>query len=154
MVSLMIQSCQCLFSSVLHSGDLNIDNVNTKLLNFLKFRFQIVWYSNGGSMDYVLCNGLTIWILDHYIRKQDGFHLSGIQMAFENQTIWHSTSFQPFEYQIRSVFRSLNLFRSQVNCFYWFRYHGFKSIIAFVPQHRFKTGQVNHLFHHLVKGHP
>ena len=28
-----------------------------------------------------------------YIRKQDGVHLSYIQMTFEYQTIWHSTSF-------------------------------------------------------------
>ena len=33
--------------------------------------------------------------------------LSGIQMALKNQTIWHPTSFQPFQYQqTSSVFRS------------------------------------------------
>ena len=56
----------------------------------------------------------TIQILDQYIRKQDGVHLSFIQMvglsstqmAFKNQTIWHLTSFRPFDYQTSSVFRS------------------------------------------------
>ena len=33
--------------------------------------------------------------------------LSSIQMAFENQTIWHPTSFWPFKYQSSSSFRSL-----------------------------------------------
>ena len=45
--------------------------------------------------------------------KKDGVHLSriqinglsGIQMAFENKTIWHLTKFQPFEYPTSSVFR-------------------------------------------------
>ena len=82
--------------------------------NFLKFEFQMVWYSNGQSMGYVLCTSRTIRILDQNKRKQDGVHLSGIQMvglsgiqmAFENQTIWHLTSFRPFEYQTSSVFRS------------------------------------------------
>ena len=32
--------------------------------------------------------------------------LFGIQMAFENHTILHPTSFQPFEYQTSLVFRS------------------------------------------------
>ena len=48
------------------------------------------------------------------MRKQDVVHLSsiqmvglsGIQMAFENQTIWHPTSFRPFEHQASLVFRS------------------------------------------------
>ena len=51
--------------------------------------------------------------MDQYIRKQDGIHLSGIhmvglsgiQMAFKNQIILHSTSLQPLEYQTRSLFR-------------------------------------------------
>ena len=56
------------------------------------------------------------------MRKQDGINLSGIQMfglsctqmAFENQTIWHPTSFQPFKYQtslgiqIPTILRYLN----------------------------------------------
>ena len=31
-------------------------------------------------MGYVLCTRPTIWIPDQYVRKQDGVHLSGIQM--------------------------------------------------------------------------
>ena len=70
--------------------------------------------SNGWSMGYVLCTTPTNQIPDQYIRKADGNHLSGIQMvglssilvAFENQNIWHPTSFQPFVYQTSSVFRS------------------------------------------------
>ena len=61
-----------------------------------------------------LCTRPTIWILDQYIRKQNGVNLSGIlivglsgiQMAFQNQTIWHPTSFRPFKIQTNSVFRS------------------------------------------------
>ena len=34
------------------------------------------------------------------------FGLSGIQMALKTQTIWHLASFQPFEHQTSSVFRS------------------------------------------------
>ena len=49
---------------------------------------------------------------DQYIRKQDDVHLSGIkmvglsgiQMAIKNRTIWHPTSFQPFEYQTILVY--------------------------------------------------
>ena len=58
------------------------------------------------SIAYILCTRLTIQILDQYIWNQDGIHLSGIQMAFQNQTIWHQNSFRPFEYWISSVFRS------------------------------------------------
>ena len=73
--------------------------------NFLKFGFQM------GSPS--LCPRPTIWIPDQYIRKEYGIHLSGIQMVglsgiqmtFKNQTIWHPTSFWPFKYQTSSVFR-------------------------------------------------
>ena len=72
-----------------------------------KFGFQMVWYSNGRSMGYVLCTRPTIQIPDQYIIKQDvASYLSGIQMALENQTNWHPTSFRPFKYQTSSVFRS------------------------------------------------
>ena len=82
--------------------------------NFLKFRFQMVQYSDGRSMGYVLCTTPTIQIFDLYIRKQDGIHLSiiqmvglsSIQMTFQNQTFWHPTSFRPFKYQTSLVFRS------------------------------------------------
>ena len=71
-------------------------HLNTKLV---KVRFQMVQYLNGWSMCYVLCTRLTIWKLDQYIRKQNGIHLSGIQivrlpdiqMAFESNlfaNIW------------------------------------------------------------------
>ena len=72
----------------------------------LNFNLFGVWISNGSIFKwpvyvYVLCTRLTIWIPDQYIRKQDGVHLSGIQMvglssvqmAFEYQTIWYPTSF-------------------------------------------------------------
>ena len=50
------------------------------------------------AMSYVLCTRPTITILDYYIRKQYCVYLSSIQMAFEYQTIWRPTSFQPFWY--------------------------------------------------------
>ena len=43
----------------------------------------MIWYSNGQSMGYALCTRPTILMRDQYIRKQDGVHLSGIQMAFK-----------------------------------------------------------------------
>ena len=69
------------------------------------FGFQMDRYSNGPSMSSVLYQ---------YIRKQNGVHVSGIQMvkmygiqnAFECPTIWRPTSFWPFKFQISSVFRS------------------------------------------------
>ena len=80
---------------------IHLNTGNIWIPNFLKFKFQMVPYSNGQFMCYVLCTRLTIiWIPDQYVRKQDGIHLSdiqmvgllGIQMAFEFQTIWHPTS--------------------------------------------------------------
>ena len=111
---------------------------NIWISNLLKFGFQMVWYSNGCSkaLSYVLDNfygtRLTIWIPDQYIRKQDGIHLtgiqmvglSGIQMAFENRTIRHPASFRPLAHQTSSVFRSPRYSNSR-----------FKSFIDFVrPQ--------------------
>ena len=94
----------------------SIFNYSGKHLNTKLFEVRIPnsWYSNGQFMGYVLCTRPTIWISDQCTRKQDVVHLSGIQMvrlsgiqnAFENQTIWHTTSFQPFEYQTSSVIRS------------------------------------------------
>ena len=64
-----------------YSVDLNIDDhLNTGNIwipTFLKFGFQMVWYSNGWFMCYGLCTRLTIWISYQYIRKQDGIHWSG-----------------------------------------------------------------------------
>ena len=107
---------------MLYSGDLNTYNLNTELfevqisngLVFKRFGIQTVWYSNGQFKCYVLCTRPTIQIPDQYIRKQDSIHLSGfqmvglsgIQMAFENQTILHPTSFQPFKFQTSLEFRS------------------------------------------------
>ena len=61
-------------------------------------------YSNGWFMCYVLCTKLAIWIPDQYLRKQDGIHLSsiqmvelyGIQIALEYRTMTanHSLTFQ------------------------------------------------------------
>ena len=73
----------------------------------MKLGFQMVQYLNGWSMDFVQCTRRTIQIPNQYIRKQDGVHfssfqiagLSGIQMTFKYQTIWHPTPFRPFEYQ-------------------------------------------------------
>ena len=80
----------------------------------MKFGFQMVWYSNGQFMCYVLYTRPTIQILDQCIGKQNGVHLSsiqmvwlsGFQMAFEYWTIWHPTAFQPLEYRTSSVLRS------------------------------------------------
>ena len=63
---------------------------------------------------HTLCTRPTTLILNQYI-KQDGVHLfgiqmvgqSGIQLAFENQTIWHLAFFRLFVNKLRSwVFRS------------------------------------------------
>ena len=67
-------------------------------LSFIHSFIQIVRYSSGWPMCYVLCTWVTIQTPDQYIRKQDGTHLSGIQMTFKYQTIWHPASFQPLEY--------------------------------------------------------
>ena len=66
------------------------------------------------AMSYVLESRPTILIFDQYIRKQNGIHLSGIQMlglssiqmAIEYRTIWYPTFIQPFDYQTCLVFRS------------------------------------------------
>ena len=41
----------------------------------------MVQYSNGRSSGYVICTRPTAQIPNQYIRKQDGVHLSGIQMV-------------------------------------------------------------------------
>ena len=79
--------------------DLNAGNI--WILNFVKFGFQMVRYSNSQFMGYVLYTRLIILIPNQYIRKQNGNHLSDIQvvrlsciqMTFKYQTIWHPTSF-------------------------------------------------------------
>ena len=56
---------------------------------------------------------LYAWILDQYIRKQDGIHLSCIKMvglsaievAFKILTTWCPISFGPLKYQTSLVFR-------------------------------------------------
>ena len=50
---------------------------NIYITNILKLGFQMVGLR---AMSYELCTRPTIWILDQCIRKQDGVHLSGIQM--------------------------------------------------------------------------
>ena len=75
------------------------------------FEYHTFWNSdfNGLSMGYVLYTRPAIQIPNH-----DGVHfcgiqmvgLCGIQMAFENQIIWHPTSFRPLKYQTSLVFRS------------------------------------------------
>ena len=68
-----------------------------KTVKVFKFRFQMVWYSNGHCVCFVLCTSPTIRIPDQYVEKtQDVIQmvrLSGIQMAFEDWTIWNLTSF-------------------------------------------------------------
>ena len=56
------------------------------------------WYSNSLFVGYVLSTRPTIQISDHCIRKQDRVHLSDIEMASKNQTIWHLTFFWPTKY--------------------------------------------------------
>ena len=122
---------------------MNINHLNTRKIwipNFLKHRFQMVQYSNGRFISYVLCTRptffsfwsplvktLLFWppsmvyisviitqIPNQHVRKQNGIHLSGIQMVglsdiqmvFKYQTIWHPTSLQPFKYWTSSVFTS------------------------------------------------
>ena len=48
----------------------------------------------------------NIQIPDQYIRKQDGVHLSSIQMVFKYWTIWHPTSFQHLNTNLVSIFKS------------------------------------------------
>ena len=90
----------------IYSGDLNTGYI--WIPNFSKSRLQMVslW-----ARFYVLEQPFKY---HQYIRKQDGFHLSSIQMvglfsiqiAFKYQTIQHPTSFWPLEYLTSSLFRS------------------------------------------------
>ena len=53
-----------------YRGDLNNDHLNTGnfwIPNFLKFRFQMIWYSNGGWMclSFVLDQNLHIECFNH-----------------------------------------------------------------------------------------
>ena len=56
------------------------------------------------------------------LEKKMAVHLSGIQMAFEYRTIWHPTTFRPFEYRTSSVLRSplylRPVLRTVQECFY------------------------------------
>ena len=99
-----------------YSGYLNTNQLNTVNIwipKFLKLGFQMVLFSNGRSMCYPMY-WPTIQIPDQYIQKHDGVHLSIIQMvrlssiqrAFYYRTVWHPTSFWPFEYRTSLVFRS------------------------------------------------
>ena len=61
--------------------------------------FWIIWFGiQIVLVRYVLCTRPTIQISDHCIRKQDRVHLSDIEMASKNQTIWHLTFFWPTKY--------------------------------------------------------
>ena len=65
-----------------YSGDLHTNQLNTGnfwIPNFPKFGFQMVWYSNGRSMGYVLCTRPTIWIPDQYIINK----IASICMVFK-----------------------------------------------------------------------
>ena len=73
---------------------MNTDHLNTWKIwipNFMKFTFQMV------GLCAVFCSRPIIWILDQYLRKQNGIDLSGTQMAVKYQTIWYPISFPPFE---------------------------------------------------------
>ena len=81
--------------------------------NFLKFGFQMVWYSNGRFMDYILCTRPTILIPEQSKENK----MASICLPFKwlgclifkwhsKNNIWQSTSFWLFEYQTSSVFRS------------------------------------------------
>ena len=52
---------------------LNTRLFEARISNGLVFKWSFHYYA--------LCTRLTIWIPDQYIRKQNGFHLSGIQMV-------------------------------------------------------------------------
>ena len=75
-----------------YSNYLNIGNPKSELFE--------VQFSNGQYLGYTLCSRPTTWMPDQYLRNHDSVHLSGIQMAFKNQTIWHPISFSPFNIQI------------------------------------------------------
>ena len=92
--------CNLNFSKNQNSQDLNTDHLKTGNIwvNFMKFGFLMVQYSIGRSMGYVLCTRLTIGIPDQNIRKQDGTHLSGIQMLGCLAFKWHSKT-RPFGIQ-------------------------------------------------------
>ena len=104
----------CLISDTVGIWIVNTKHLNTRniwILNFLKFRFQKVQYSNGRSMGYVLYTRPTIWIPDQYIKNKMAsifpvFKWLGCGIWKPYHTIWHLTSFQPFEYQTSLVFRS------------------------------------------------
>ena len=66
----------------------------------LKYRFQLVLFSNGWSMCYILYTRLNIQIPEQFIRKQDGIHFSGIQMvrlsSFQMAFKWDHLVSNPF----------------------------------------------------------
>ena len=66
--------------------------------------------------------------------------LSGIQVAFENQTIWHSTSFRPFEYQTSSVYWLIQIQLSSVCWVEYYRHYTicFKHVQWYLNNGHFK----------------
>ena len=93
----------------MYSGDLNNNHLNTGNIwipYILKFGFQMVWYSNGQSMCYVVCTRPTIWIPNQFIRKQNGVHWSSIQIKYAQWKITKNspwTSSPPMWWYFRGV---------------------------------------------------
>ena len=83
-------------------------------LEYLTFEFEyrVLWSSVLEWFNFGMVRTIQKW--NYYLRINDGSQmfglrmvwLSGFQMAFEYQTIGHTTSFQPFEYQTSLAYRS------------------------------------------------
>ena len=83
-------------------------------LEYLTFEFEyrVLWSSVLEWFNFGMVRTIQKW--NYYLRINDGSQmfvlrmvwLSGFQMAFEYQTIGHTTSFQPLEYQTSLAFRS------------------------------------------------
>ena len=90
---LVLETTLTITVQVLIQWGLNIDHLNTRnnwIPNLLKFGFQMVWYSNGWSIGYALCTRPTIWILDRYIRKQNGVRFSNNGLVTQCKTLFET----------------------------------------------------------------
>ena len=83
------------------------------ILNFLKFGFQMVWYSNCRFVCFVLCTRLTIWIPDQYSTWEN--KMASICLVFKWSGCpvykWHLNTrpfgiFSTFEYLTSWLIRS------------------------------------------------
>ena len=102
---------------------------NIWVSNFLKFFFQMVWYSNGQSIYYVWCTRPTIWITKKH--KKTRWHpfvwysngWSSTSNIVNRLTIWIPNHLKKELQKVgySNVFGSV--FRSPLNLPNWFQHH-------------------------------